>query len=96
VLGSRLFLTIFYEKNTPATTFPLFPLGTLFFNAGYQGRIKIRVHEIGKYRIFLAELQRNHGAVLSVYPHNFMVGRVKIYKNKIEDPMKGVFHSFLA
>jgi len=41
-------------KNAPASTFPFFPPWTLFFNAGYQGRIKIRVQVIVNYRIFLA------------------------------------------
>jgi hypothetical protein len=49
-----------YEKNTPTTAFPFFPSWTLFFNAGYQGRIKIRFQVIVNYRIILAAPVRFH------------------------------------
>jgi hypothetical protein len=44
----------FYEKDTPTSAFPFFPPRTLFLNAGYQVRIKIRLQVIVNYRIFLA------------------------------------------
>jgi hypothetical protein len=40
--------------DTPATTFPFFPLWTIFLNAGHQGRIKVWFQVIVNYRIFLA------------------------------------------
>jgi len=43
-----------YKMNTPATTFPFFPLWTFCSYAGHQGRIKIRFQVIVNYRIFLA------------------------------------------
>ena len=50
----------------PTPTFPFFPLWTLFFNAGHQGRIKIRVQAIVNYGVILAAPVRfhNHGSAL--------------------------------
>jgi len=42
------------KMNAPTTTFPFSPLRTLFFNAGHQSWIEIRVQVIVNYRIFLA------------------------------------------
>ena len=69
-----LFLTILYEKNTPTTTFPFFPLWTLFFNTGHQGRVKIRLQVIVNDRIFLTTPIGNHDPVLWSGPDNAAVG----------------------
>jgi len=59
-LNAKALIYHVLDIDAPTMTFPFFPPWTLFFNAGHQGRIKIRVQVILDYRIFLAAPESFH------------------------------------